>query len=50
MAKVIGPDFISLQVKDLEASKRFYTEHLGLSLADPRLLFSRCVVILRKDG
>ena len=34
MAKVIGPDFISLQVKDLEASKRFYTEHLGLSAAE----------------
>ena len=26
-----GPDFISLQVHDLEASKRFYIEHLGLA-------------------
>ena len=34
MSKVIGPDFISLQVRDLEASKLFYTKHLGLSLAD----------------
>lgn len=31
MTKLIGPDFIALQVRDLEASKRFYTEHLGLS-------------------
>ncbi len=30
MAKLIGPDFVSLQVRDLEASRRFYTEHLGL--------------------
>ena len=30
MAKLIGPDFIALQVRDLEASRRFYTEHLGL--------------------
>ncbi len=27
---VIGPDFISLQVRDLEASARFYEQHLGL--------------------
>src|SRR5580658_2062445 len=33
MSKVIGPDFISLQVRDLEASKLFYTKHLSLSLA-----------------
>jgi catechol 2,3-dioxygenase-like lactoylglutathione lyase family enzyme len=33
MAKLIGPDFISLQVRDLDASRRFYTEHLGLSPA-----------------
>ena len=26
----LGPDFISLQVRDLEASAAFYTEHLGL--------------------
>lgn len=30
MASVIGPDFLALQVRDLEASKRFYTECLGL--------------------
>jgi len=33
MAKLIGPDFIALQVRDLEISKRFYTERLGLQLA-----------------
>jgi predicted enzyme related to lactoylglutathione lyase len=27
---VTGPDFISLQVRDLEASARFYEQHLGL--------------------
>jgi catechol 2,3-dioxygenase-like lactoylglutathione lyase family enzyme len=26
----LGPDFISLQVRDLEASAAFYAEHLGL--------------------
>ncbi|QRN94369.1 antibiotic biosynthesis monooxygenase [Archangium violaceum] len=31
MTKLIGPDFIALQVRDLEASRRFYTEHLGLT-------------------
>jgi len=30
MSKLLGPDFIALQVRDLEASKHFYTEHLGL--------------------
>lgn len=30
MTKLIGPDFVALQVRDLEASRRFYTEHLGL--------------------
>ncbi len=30
MARIIGPDFVSLQVRDLEASRRFYTERLGL--------------------
>ena len=34
MSKTIGPDFISLQVRDLEASKLFYTTHLNLALAD----------------
>lgn len=31
MARIIGPDFIALQVRDLAASKQFYTEHLGLT-------------------
>lgn len=30
MAKLRGPDFISLQVRDLAASRAFYTEVLGL--------------------
>jgi predicted enzyme related to lactoylglutathione lyase len=30
---VTGPDFVALQVRDLEASARFYTEQLGLRRA-----------------
>jgi predicted enzyme related to lactoylglutathione lyase len=30
MAKLLGPDFISLQVRNLSASRAFYTEVLGL--------------------
>ena len=30
MARVIGPDFVALQVLDLESSARFYEERLGL--------------------
>ncbi len=30
MAKLLGPDFISLQIRDLAASRAFYTEVLGL--------------------
>jgi len=30
MAHITGPQFIALQVEDLEAAKRFYTEQLGL--------------------
>ena len=30
MAKLLGPDFISLQVRDFTASRAFYTETLGL--------------------
>ena len=32
MAKLLGPDFISLQVRDLSASRTFYTELLGLTV------------------
>jgi predicted enzyme related to lactoylglutathione lyase len=32
MAKLLGPDFISLQVRNLSASRAFYTEILGLSV------------------
>jgi predicted enzyme related to lactoylglutathione lyase len=34
MAKVLGPDFIALQVSDMAASQRFYVEQLGLEPAD----------------
>lgn len=30
MARILGPGFIALQVRDLQASRRFYTEQLGL--------------------
>ncbi|HLG77205.1 MAG TPA: VOC family protein [Ktedonobacteraceae bacterium] len=33
MAKILGPDFVALQVRNLEASRAFYTEQLGLELA-----------------
>ena len=32
MPNVTGPDFITLHVRDLEASQRFYAEVLGLPL------------------
>ncbi len=32
MAKLLGPDFISLQVRNLAASRTFYTEILGLPI------------------
>ncbi len=32
MAKLLGPDFISLQVRNLAASRTFYTEVLGLEV------------------
>ncbi len=35
MAKLLGPDFINLQVRDVSASRAFYTEILGLPV-DPR--------------
>ncbi len=31
MAKLLGPDFLNLQVRDLSASRAFYTELLGLT-------------------
>ena len=30
MPTIIGPDFIALEVRDLNASRKFYTEKLGL--------------------
>jgi catechol 2,3-dioxygenase-like lactoylglutathione lyase family enzyme len=30
--RVLGPDFFSLQVRDLEASKKFYVDRLGLTV------------------
>ncbi len=33
MAKILGPDFIALQVRNLQASRTFYMEQLGLELA-----------------
>jgi predicted enzyme related to lactoylglutathione lyase len=35
MAKVIGPDFVALQVRDLAAARHFYTDLLSLEV-DPR--------------
>ena len=32
MAKLLGPDFISLQVRDLAASRAFYTDVLGFTI------------------
>ncbi len=32
MAKLLGPDFISLQVRDLAASRTFYTGVLGFTI------------------
>ena len=32
MAKLLGPDFISLQVRNLSASRTFYRELLGLTI------------------
>ena len=35
MAKVIGPDFVVLPVRDLPAARHFYTDLLSLEV-DPR--------------
>jgi catechol 2,3-dioxygenase-like lactoylglutathione lyase family enzyme len=32
MAKLLGPDFLNLQVRDLSASRAFYIEVLGLKV------------------
>jgi predicted enzyme related to lactoylglutathione lyase len=32
MAKLLGPDFLSLQVRDLSASRAFYKDLLGLTI------------------
>ena len=33
MSQLTGPDFITLQVRELEASRRFYAEVIGLKIA-----------------
>ena len=33
MAHLIGPDFVALQVRDLERSRQFYTQLMGLTPA-----------------
>lgn len=33
MARAIGPDFVALQVRDLDRSREFYAEQLGLKPA-----------------
>ncbi len=33
MPKIIGPDFCALQVRDLETSRKFYIEKLGLGIS-----------------
>jgi predicted enzyme related to lactoylglutathione lyase len=43
MAKLLGPDFISLQVRDLAASRAFYTEMLGFTV-DPAFDTAQAVV------
>ena len=35
MAKLRGPDFINLQVRDLATSRAFYAELLGLTVDSP---------------
>ncbi len=44
MAKLLGPDFISLQVRNFSASRAFYTETLGFTV-DPRFDTSDFVLV-----
>ena len=44
MAKLLGPDFISLQVRDLAVARTFYTQVLGLAI-DPRFETPEAVVL-----
>jgi predicted enzyme related to lactoylglutathione lyase len=44
MAKLLGPDFISLQVRDFSKSRAFYTELLGFR-SDPRFDTSDFVLL-----
>ena len=44
MTKLLGPDFISLQVRNLSASRAFYTEVLGFAV-DPRFDTSDFVLL-----
>ena len=32
MTRVFGPDFVALQVRDLDAARRFYVAQLGLEV------------------
>ena len=32
MTRVFGPDFVAMQVRDLDAARRFYVEQLGLEV------------------
>lgn len=44
MGKLLGPDFFSLQVRDVSASRAFYTEMLGMGV-DPRFDTSDFVLL-----
>ena len=46
MAKLLGPDFISLQVRDFAKSRAFYTELLGFPV-DPRFDTADFVLLCR---
>jgi catechol 2,3-dioxygenase-like lactoylglutathione lyase family enzyme len=47
MAKVIGPDFVALQVRDLSAARHFYTDLLSLEV-DPRFTTPTLVTFATK--